>query len=132
MGGPYFLISCMIFHYYPEIHFYTHFWNSNSRKKNSLTPKNSIFEGLFSIFYWELTIVFSCRGFLYLVWMSLSRNSNCKNKNFMSHFGRVNQAHQNKKWGFTILFRAFLDVFRNPKDSGTNNVMNFKCSELKK
>ena len=38
LGGPYYWISCKIFHYYPEIHFYTHFWNQYLRK-NSLTPK---------------------------------------------------------------------------------------------
>ena len=31
-GGPYFWISSMISRYYPEIHFYTHFWNFNSQK----------------------------------------------------------------------------------------------------
>ena len=37
-GGPYFRIGCMIFRYYPQIHFYIHFWNQNWRK-NSLAPK---------------------------------------------------------------------------------------------
>ena len=41
LGGPYFWISFMIFRYYPEIHFYAHFWNPNSGK-NSLAPKNFI------------------------------------------------------------------------------------------
>ena len=36
----------MIFRYYPKIHFYTHFWNWNSRKKNSSTPKKNHFRSL--------------------------------------------------------------------------------------
>ena len=36
-GGPYFWIGCIIFRYNAQIHFYIHFWNQNSRKKNSLT-----------------------------------------------------------------------------------------------
>ena len=38
---PYFSISCMIFRYYPEILFYTHFGNHNTRKKKFLDTKNS-------------------------------------------------------------------------------------------
>ena len=37
----------MIFRYYREIHFYTYFCNSNSRKKISWRQKNFIFEGRF-------------------------------------------------------------------------------------
>ena len=40
-GGAYFRISCMIFRYYPKIHFYTHFWNQKSRKKFLDTKKIS-------------------------------------------------------------------------------------------
>ena len=32
-GGTYFWVSCMIFRYYPDFHFYIHFWNQNSQKK---------------------------------------------------------------------------------------------------
>ena len=42
LGRPYFWISCMIFRYHPEIHFYTHFWYYNSRKK-FLDTKNISF-----------------------------------------------------------------------------------------
>ena len=41
LWGPYFWISCIIFRYYPEIHFNTHFWKSNSRKKVPWHQKNS-------------------------------------------------------------------------------------------
>ena len=41
LRGPYFWIGFMIFRYYPQIHFYIHFWNPNSRKKFLDTKKIS-------------------------------------------------------------------------------------------
>ena len=38
-GRTYFWSSNMVLRYYPEIHFYTHFWNSNSEKKLLDTKK---------------------------------------------------------------------------------------------
>ena len=40
LSGPFFWISCMIFRYYPEIHFDTHFWNKKSWKIFLDTKKN--------------------------------------------------------------------------------------------
>ena len=50
LWGAYFSIRCIIFRYYPEIHFYTHFWNPNSRK-NSSTQKFHFRRPIFINYY---------------------------------------------------------------------------------
>ena len=42
LGRPYFWISCLIFRYYPGIHFYTHFWLICDSKRRILEDDSKI------------------------------------------------------------------------------------------